>query len=151
MLFSFDNCVLRCVFVVVVIFSELQAERWRSFLSLWTLQPTAVSHSHLRMRSSFSAGLANMSSWSESNPNSWSSTLRWGTNLYFLSFLHTKKSFGFVKFTPAHPQIAATVYEPQGITFLDTNVTFITNDLLPLVEKTVTDKMVRPLFSKVLS
>ncbi|KAM9443645.1 inter-alpha-trypsin inhibitor heavy chain H3 isoform 1-T1 [Clarias gariepinus] len=49
-----------------------------------------------------------------------------------------------------HFEIVATVYEPQGITFLDTNVTFITNDLLPLVEKTVTDKKVHVSFSPTL-
>ena len=36
----------------------------------------------------------------------------------------------------------ADIYEPQGIAFLDAYGTFITNDLLPLVEKTVTDKKV---------
>ncbi|KAF4093629.1 hypothetical protein AMELA_G00004010 [Ameiurus melas] len=49
-----------------------------------------------------------------------------------------------------HFEIVATVYEPQGITFLDTNVTFITNDLLPLVEKTVTDKKARVSFTPTL-
>ncbi|XP_030634237.1 inter-alpha-trypsin inhibitor heavy chain H3-like [Chanos chanos] len=39
-----------------------------------------------------------------------------------------------------HFEIVADVYEPQGITFLDVNATFITNELLPLVQKTVTDK-----------
>ncbi|TSV54872.1 Inter-alpha-trypsin inhibitor heavy chain H3 [Bagarius yarrelli] len=34
-----------------------------------------------------------------------------------------------------HFEIVADVFEPQGIMFLDTNVTFLTNDLLPLVEK----------------
>ncbi|MCJ8744264.1 hypothetical protein PDJAM_G00116500 [Pangasius djambal] len=39
-----------------------------------------------------------------------------------------------------HFEIVADVYEPQGIAFLDAYGTFITNELLPLVEKTVTDK-----------
>lgn len=39
-------------------------------------------------------------------------------------------------------QIVANIYEPQGISFVDTRATFMTNDLLPLVEKTVTDKKV---------
>ncbi|XP_060766436.1 inter-alpha-trypsin inhibitor heavy chain H3 isoform X2 [Neoarius graeffei] len=46
-----------------------------------------------------------------------------------------------------HFEIVASVYEPQGFAFLDTNVTFITNDLLPLVNKTVSDKKARVSFS----
>lgn len=42
-------------------------------------------------------------------------------------------------------QIVAEIFEPQGITFMDTNVTFMTNDLLPLVRKSVTDKKVKKL------
>ncbi|XP_072574576.1 inter-alpha-trypsin inhibitor heavy chain H3 [Paramormyrops kingsleyae] len=36
-------------------------------------------------------------------------------------------------------EIIADIYEPQGIAFLDAYGTFVTNELLPLVEKTVTD------------
>lgn len=36
----------------------------------------------------------------------------------------------------------ADIYEPQGIAFVDAYGTFITNELLPLVEKTVSDKKV---------
>ncbi|KAM3877907.1 inter-alpha-trypsin inhibitor heavy chain H3-like [Diretmus argenteus] len=36
-------------------------------------------------------------------------------------------------------QIVADIYEPQGIAFVDAYGTFLSNDLLPLVEKTVTD------------
>uniref|UniRef100_A0A3B4XI64 Inter-alpha-trypsin inhibitor heavy chain H3 n=1 Tax=Seriola lalandi dorsalis TaxID=1841481 RepID=A0A3B4XI64_SERLL len=36
-------------------------------------------------------------------------------------------------------QIVADIYEPQGIDCVDATATFLTNDLLPLVEKTVTD------------
>lgn len=39
-------------------------------------------------------------------------------------------------------QIVTNIYEPQGISFVDAHATFLTNDLLPLVEKTVTDKKV---------
>ncbi len=42
----------------------------------------------------------------------------------------------------SHPQIVADIYESQGISFVDAYGTFITNELLPLVEKTVTDKKV---------
>ncbi|KAF7693409.1 inter-alpha-trypsin inhibitor heavy chain H3-like isoform X1 [Silurus meridionalis] len=49
-----------------------------------------------------------------------------------------------------HFEIAASIYEPQGISFLDTNATFITNELLPLVEKTVTDKKAHVSFSPTL-
>ncbi|XP_062842335.1 inter-alpha-trypsin inhibitor heavy chain H3 [Trichomycterus rosablanca] len=49
-----------------------------------------------------------------------------------------------------HFEIVADIYEPQGITFLDTNVTFITNDLLPLVSKSVTDKKAHVSFSPTL-
>ncbi|XP_048110381.1 inter-alpha-trypsin inhibitor heavy chain H3-like, partial [Alosa alosa] len=38
-----------------------------------------------------------------------------------------------------HFEILADIYEPQGIAFLDAYGTFLTNELLPLVEKTVTD------------
>ncbi|XP_058229130.1 inter-alpha-trypsin inhibitor heavy chain H3-like [Hemibagrus wyckioides] len=49
-----------------------------------------------------------------------------------------------------HFEIVATIYEPQGITSLDTNVTFITNDLLPLVKQEVTDKKAHVSFSPTL-
>ncbi|XP_076845336.1 inter-alpha-trypsin inhibitor heavy chain H3 isoform X2 [Brachyhypopomus gauderio] len=49
-----------------------------------------------------------------------------------------------------HFEIVADIYEPQGIAFLDMNATFITNDLLPLVDKTVTDKMAHVSFSPTL-
>uniref|UniRef100_A0A673ZSH5 Inter-alpha-trypsin inhibitor heavy chain H3 n=1 Tax=Salmo trutta TaxID=8032 RepID=A0A673ZSH5_SALTR len=39
-----------------------------------------------------------------------------------------------------HFEIVADIYEPQGIAFLEAYGTFISNELLPLVEKTVTDK-----------
>ncbi|XP_060898338.1 inter-alpha-trypsin inhibitor heavy chain H3-like [Labrus mixtus] len=44
-------------------------------------------------------------------------------------------------------QIVTNIYEPQGISFLDAHATFLTNDLLPLVEKTVTDKKAHISFS----
>ncbi|KAM7006926.1 LOW QUALITY PROTEIN: inter-alpha-trypsin inhibitor heavy chain H3-like [Tautogolabrus adspersus] len=44
-------------------------------------------------------------------------------------------------------KIVTNIYEPQGISFLDAHATFLTNDLLPLVEKTVTDKKARIFFS----
>ncbi|XP_031423009.1 inter-alpha-trypsin inhibitor heavy chain H3-like [Clupea harengus] len=47
-------------------------------------------------------------------------------------------------------EIVADIYEPQGIAFLDANATFITNELLPLVEKTVTDKTAHVSFSPTL-
>uniref|UniRef100_A0A6Q2YD80 Inter-alpha-trypsin inhibitor heavy chain H3 n=1 Tax=Esox lucius TaxID=8010 RepID=A0A6Q2YD80_ESOLU len=47
-------------------------------------------------------------------------------------------------------EIVADIYEPQGIAFLDAYGTFITNDLLPLVEKTVTDKKAHISFSPTL-
>uniref|UniRef100_A0A4W4E7W5 Inter-alpha-trypsin inhibitor heavy chain H3 n=1 Tax=Electrophorus electricus TaxID=8005 RepID=A0A4W4E7W5_ELEEL len=47
-------------------------------------------------------------------------------------------------------QIVADIYEPQSIDFLDINATFITNELLPLVEKTVTDKTAHVSFSPTL-
>uniref|UniRef100_A0A3B4DXK1 Inter-alpha-trypsin inhibitor heavy chain H3 n=1 Tax=Pygocentrus nattereri TaxID=42514 RepID=A0A3B4DXK1_PYGNA len=49
-----------------------------------------------------------------------------------------------------HFEIVADVYEPQGIAFLDTNATFLTNELLPLVEKMVTNKMAHLSFSPTL-
>ncbi|KAL7843614.1 hypothetical protein AOLI_G00251260 [Acnodon oligacanthus] len=49
-----------------------------------------------------------------------------------------------------HFEIAADIYEPQGIAFLDTYATFITNELLPLVEKTITDKKAHLSFSPTL-
>ncbi|XP_076124801.1 inter-alpha-trypsin inhibitor heavy chain H3-like [Alosa pseudoharengus] len=44
----------------------------------------------------------------------------------------------------------ADIYEPQGIAFLDVYGTFLTNELLPLVEKTVTDKKAHVSFSPTL-
>jgi len=42
-----------------------------------------------------------------------------------------------------HQQIVVDIYEPNGIAFVDVNGTFITNELLPLVKKTVAEKKVR--------
>ncbi|XP_062252828.1 inter-alpha-trypsin inhibitor heavy chain H3-like isoform X2 [Platichthys flesus] len=47
-------------------------------------------------------------------------------------------------------QIVANIYEPQGFTFLDASATFLTNDLLSLVEKTVTGTKARISFSPTL-
>ncbi|XP_058487916.1 inter-alpha-trypsin inhibitor heavy chain H3-like isoform X2 [Solea solea] len=44
-------------------------------------------------------------------------------------------------------KIVANIYEPQGILFVDAHATFLSNDLLPLVEKTVTDKKAHVSFS----
>ncbi|KAL7837186.1 hypothetical protein SRHO_G00268970 [Serrasalmus rhombeus] len=49
-----------------------------------------------------------------------------------------------------HFEIAADIYEPQGIAFLDYSAAFLTNELLPLVEKTVTDKKAHLSFSPTL-
>lgn len=40
-------------------------------------------------------------------------------------------------------QIVADIYEAQGLAFVEASATFLTNELLPLVEKTVADTMVR--------
>ncbi|MFT7801534.1 inter-alpha-trypsin inhibitor heavy chain H3 [Arapaima gigas] len=47
-------------------------------------------------------------------------------------------------------EIVADIYEPQGIAFLDAYGTFITNDLLPLLEKTVTNNKAHVSFSPTL-
>uniref|UniRef100_A0A3B4AP26 Inter-alpha-trypsin inhibitor heavy chain 3 n=1 Tax=Periophthalmus magnuspinnatus TaxID=409849 RepID=A0A3B4AP26_9GOBI len=44
-------------------------------------------------------------------------------------------------------KIVANIFEPQGLTFVETESTFLSNDLLPLVEKTVTDKKAHISFS----
>ncbi|XP_037636278.1 inter-alpha-trypsin inhibitor heavy chain H3-like isoform X2 [Sebastes umbrosus] len=44
-------------------------------------------------------------------------------------------------------QIVTNIYEPQGIAFVDASATFLSNELLPLVEKTVTDKKALIYFS----
>ncbi|CAN9512530.1 unnamed protein product [Ophioblennius macclurei] len=44
-------------------------------------------------------------------------------------------------------QIQADIYEPLGISFVEATATFLTNELLPLVEKTITDTMARIFFS----
>ncbi|XP_038553893.1 inter-alpha-trypsin inhibitor heavy chain H3-like isoform X3 [Micropterus salmoides] len=44
-------------------------------------------------------------------------------------------------------QIVTNIYEPQGISYVDTHATFLSNELLPLVEKTVTDKKAHISFS----
>ncbi|XDV52100.1 hypothetical protein PO909_020865 [Leuciscus waleckii] len=49
-----------------------------------------------------------------------------------------------------HFKIVADIYEPQGIAFVDAYGTFITNELLPLVEKTVSDKKAHVSFSPTL-
>ncbi|XP_042358681.1 inter-alpha-trypsin inhibitor heavy chain H3-like isoform X2 [Plectropomus leopardus] len=56
--------------------------------------------------------------------------------------------------TPQQPvqefQIVALIYEPQGIAFVDATATFLSNELLPLVEKTVTDTKAQISFSPTL-
>uniref|UniRef100_A0A8C5ALP6 Inter-alpha-trypsin inhibitor heavy chain H3 n=1 Tax=Gadus morhua TaxID=8049 RepID=A0A8C5ALP6_GADMO len=47
-------------------------------------------------------------------------------------------------------QIVADIYEPQGIAFVDAHATFLSNELLPLVEKTVTDNKAHISFSPTL-
>ncbi|KAF7664518.1 hypothetical protein LDENG_00173360 [Lucifuga dentata] len=47
-------------------------------------------------------------------------------------------------------QIVTNIYEPQGIAFVDAHATFLSNELLPLVEKTVTDKKAHISFSPTL-
>ncbi|XP_075870501.1 inter-alpha-trypsin inhibitor heavy chain H3-like isoform X2 [Nelusetta ayraudi] len=44
-------------------------------------------------------------------------------------------------------KIAVSIYEPQGISYVDAYGTFLSNELLPLVEKTVTDKKAHISFS----
>ncbi|KAM7006172.1 inter-alpha-trypsin inhibitor heavy chain H3-like [Tautogolabrus adspersus] len=47
-------------------------------------------------------------------------------------------------------QIVTNIYEPQGIAFVEATATFLTNDLLSLVEKTVTDTKAHVSFSPTL-
>ncbi|XP_027135463.1 inter-alpha-trypsin inhibitor heavy chain H3 isoform X2 [Larimichthys crocea] len=47
-------------------------------------------------------------------------------------------------------QIVANIYEPQGIAFVEASTTFLTNELLSLVEKTVTDSKAHISFSPTL-
>uniref|UniRef100_UPI003AAD0594 inter-alpha-trypsin inhibitor heavy chain H3-like isoform X1 n=2 Tax=Centroberyx gerrardi TaxID=166262 RepID=UPI003AAD0594 len=47
-------------------------------------------------------------------------------------------------------QIVADIYEPQGIAFVDAYGTFLSNELLPLVEKTVTNTKAHISFSPTL-
>ncbi|XP_059185016.1 inter-alpha-trypsin inhibitor heavy chain H3-like [Centropristis striata] len=44
-------------------------------------------------------------------------------------------------------QIVTNIFEPQGISHVDTHATFLTNELLPLVEKTVTNNKAHISFS----
>uniref|UniRef100_A0A3P9BXZ2 Inter-alpha-trypsin inhibitor heavy chain H3 n=1 Tax=Maylandia zebra TaxID=106582 RepID=A0A3P9BXZ2_9CICH len=44
-------------------------------------------------------------------------------------------------------QIEADIYEPQGIAFVEASATFLTNELIPLIEKTVTDTKAHISFS----
>ncbi|XP_041836026.1 inter-alpha-trypsin inhibitor heavy chain H3-like isoform X3 [Melanotaenia boesemani] len=44
-------------------------------------------------------------------------------------------------------QILADIYEPQGITFIEATATFLHNELLPLIEKTITDTKAHISFS----
>ncbi|KAK5872909.1 hypothetical protein PBY51_013567 [Eleginops maclovinus] len=47
-------------------------------------------------------------------------------------------------------QIVTNIYEPQGIAFVEATATFLSNELLPLVEKTVTDTKAHISFSPTL-
>lgn len=124
-----------------------QEGRWRSFQCLWTSQPIVTSPSFWHTRSCFSVNLASMRSWPGSNPSSWSSTLR-SIDVYTLYPKTALLSSSWLLSPVSHQsspclwQIVADIYEPQGIAFLDAYGTFISNELLPLVEKTVTDKKV---------
>ncbi len=40
-------------------------------------------------------------------------------------------------------QIGVDIYEPQGIAFVEPTSAFLTNELLPLVKKTITDTKVK--------
>ncbi|MEQ2300917.1 Inter-alpha-trypsin inhibitor heavy chain H3, partial [Ameca splendens] len=44
-------------------------------------------------------------------------------------------------------RILANIYEPQGLSYVDAQATFLSNELLPLVEKTVMDKKAQISFS----
>ncbi|XP_008407819.1 inter-alpha-trypsin inhibitor heavy chain H3a isoform X2 [Poecilia reticulata] len=44
-------------------------------------------------------------------------------------------------------QISTNIYEPQGLSHVDAHATFLSNELLPLVEKTVLDKKAHISFS----
>ncbi|XP_062271483.1 inter-alpha-trypsin inhibitor heavy chain H3-like [Scomber scombrus] len=44
-------------------------------------------------------------------------------------------------------QIVANIFEPQGIAYVDAQANFLSNDLIPLVEKTVTEKKAHISFS----
>ncbi|XP_078023563.1 inter-alpha-trypsin inhibitor heavy chain H3-like [Epinephelus lanceolatus] len=44
-------------------------------------------------------------------------------------------------------QIVTNIYEPQGISYVEAHATFLTNELLPLVEKVVTDNKAHISFS----
>ncbi|XP_028261030.1 inter-alpha-trypsin inhibitor heavy chain H3-like isoform X2 [Parambassis ranga] len=44
-------------------------------------------------------------------------------------------------------QIQSDIYEPEGITFVEATASFLTNELLPLVEKTITDTTAHISFS----
>uniref|UniRef100_A0A672I112 Inter-alpha-trypsin inhibitor heavy chain 3 n=1 Tax=Salarias fasciatus TaxID=181472 RepID=A0A672I112_SALFA len=44
-------------------------------------------------------------------------------------------------------KIVTNIYEPQGLSSVDAHATFLSNDLLPLVEKTVSDKKAHISFS----
>ncbi|KAM4582182.1 inter-alpha-trypsin inhibitor heavy chain H3a [Fundulus diaphanus] len=47
-------------------------------------------------------------------------------------------------------QILTNIYEPQGLSYVDAHATFLSNELLPLVEKTVSDKKAKISFSPTL-
>uniref|UniRef100_A0A8C6TUK8 Inter-alpha-trypsin inhibitor heavy chain H3 n=1 Tax=Neogobius melanostomus TaxID=47308 RepID=A0A8C6TUK8_9GOBI len=47
-------------------------------------------------------------------------------------------------------KIITNIYEPHGISYVDVHSTFLSNELLPLVEKTVTDKKAHISFSPTL-
>ncbi|KAM9324457.1 inter-alpha-trypsin inhibitor heavy chain H3-like [Gastrophryne carolinensis] len=57
---------------------------------------------------------------------------------------HLGKYEMFIKVQPKtlvrNFQIEVNIYEPQGISFLDAQGTFVTNDLLPAIHKTLSDK-----------
>lgn len=127
----------------VCTFAGLLEERWRSFPCLSTLQRKVMWLSSWFTKSFFRETWANMRYWLELNPNHWFGSLRWfPPRVSVFTLAKNQTSNVTLCFLPAWKQIGTKIYEPQGLAHVDVHATFLSNDLLPLVEKTVTDKKV---------
>lgn len=128
---------------------ESQAENWSSFTCPSALQPPAKSRLSWCMRSCWSGSWASSSCWSRSDRSSLLSTSRWaaleraaqGAAEVFLGM--AVFPLRCWRWLLVHCQIDVHIFEPQGIRFLETDSTFMTNELTEALTKVQNETKVK--------